>query len=247
MKNIIYKFKIYGFKKIIIFAFAEIKNRLLMQLIYKSFSQKGEDIMIDKILGNKKIGCYIDIGANDPHRFSNTKRFYNRGWTGVNIEPDPKCYQKLVNNRKRDINLNLGIGDIEANLTFYKLIPDTLSTFSKVEFDNCIKQGYKLNEVISVDVIKLQEIFKKYFINKTVDFLTIDTEGFDMQVLQGNNWSKYRPTLICIESINHGYSDGNTEKSDSIEKYLNNVSYNKIFDNKLNSIYINIIKDSSLK
>ena len=108
MKNFFYKFKIYGFKKIIIFAFAELKNRLLMQLVYKSFSQKGEDIMIDKILGNKKMGCYIDIGANDPHRFNNTKRFYNRGWTGVNIEPDPKCYQKIVTNRKRDINLNLG-------------------------------------------------------------------------------------------------------------------------------------------
>ena len=246
MKNFFYKFKIYGFKKIIIFAFAELKNRLLMQLVYKSFSQKGEDIMIDKILGNKKMGCYIDIGANDPHRFNNTKRFYNRGWTGVNIEPDPKCYQKIVTNRKRDINLNLGIGDIEENLTFYKLIPDTLSTFSKVEFDNCIKQGYKLDEIINVDLIKLQEIFKKYFTNKTVDFLTIDTEGFDIQVLQGNDWSKYRPTLICIESVEHVCSDGNTKKSDSIEKYLNNVGYNKIFDNNLNSIYINTDDDRIL-
>lgn len=95
MKNILDKFKIYGPRKFLFFAFLEAKRILLLQFIKKSFSQYGEDLIIDSLLHNKHRGFYVDVGAYDPHRISNTKRFYLKGWKGINIEPDESNFQSL--------------------------------------------------------------------------------------------------------------------------------------------------------
>ncbi|MHB9129364.1 MAG: FkbM family methyltransferase, partial [Candidatus Humimicrobiaceae bacterium] len=160
-----------------------------MEFLRKSYAQKGEDLVLDNFSGNKRRGFYVDVGANDPHRFSNTKRFYLRGWTGINIEPDVDNWQKLSSQRKRDINLNIGIGESESSLEFYKFIPHTLSTFSKEEADNYVGQGYKLEKVVLVEVKKLEDILAEYC-KGDIDFMSIDTEGFDMQVLKSNNWNR---------------------------------------------------------
>lgn len=236
MRTIVNKLKIYGLRRFVVFAFMELKYRLITQLVYGSYSQNGEDVMLDQLLGYKKTGLYIDIGANDPHRFSNTKRFYKKGWTGINVEPDPTNYQKLIRDRVKDVNLNIGIGDVESRLSFYKFFPDTLSTFSKIDADKYVSQGYLLRNVVKVNVEKLETLFIKYCAKRVVDFITIDTEGFDMHVLRGNDWSKFRPAFICIESKEHE-SLGNTDKSNNQELFMNNVGYEKIYDNGLNSIY----------
>ena len=77
----------------------------------QSFSQDYEDLIIDKLLGNKATGTYLDIGAFDPTDLSNTKRFYDRGWRGCNVEPDPVRFQKFLQARPDDINLNVGLSD----------------------------------------------------------------------------------------------------------------------------------------
>jgi len=88
--------------------FNEFKD-LFYRRYLKSSSQYYEDLIIDRLLNHKKNGIYLDIGANDPDILSNTKRFYDRGWSGVNIEPDTELYNKLLKHRSRDINLNIGI------------------------------------------------------------------------------------------------------------------------------------------
>ena len=202
MKHIYQKFKIYGFRRFIFYSFEEFYRKFWMEFLRKSYGQKGEDLVLDKFSGNKRNGFYVDIGANDPHRFSNTKRFYLRGWTGINIEPDENNWQKLSSYRKRDICLNIGIGENERSLKFYKFTPHTLSTFSKEEADNYVKQGYKLEKVVLVEVKKLEDILAEYC-KGDIDFMSIDTEGFDIQVLESNNWNRFRPKLICIESVFH--------------------------------------------
>ncbi|MBU4348434.1 FkbM family methyltransferase [Patescibacteria group bacterium] len=238
MKNIKEKFKIYGYKKFFQYFISEIRNKFVMQLIRKSYSQKGEDLVIDKLLNNKKNGFYVDIGAYDPDRFSNTKRFYKRGWMGINIEPEKNKYRKFVNERKRDINLNIGIGLENSKMTFYEFIPDTLSTFSKQEADKYISQGCILREISTVEIKRLSDILSKYCENKKIDFFSIDTEGFDMQVLQSNDWSKFRPEVVCIESISHDINEINNKKEDGHEKYLIKLGYKKYYNNELNSVYI---------
>jgi len=112
----------------------------LQKKIFGSYSQYLEDIFVDSIFRGKTTGTYIDIGANDPSEISNTKRFYDRGWSGVNVEPDVAVFKKICQARSRDTNLNLGIGKQSDNLTFYELSPNTLSTLIKNQHWKVLKK-----------------------------------------------------------------------------------------------------------
>ena len=237
MRELIEKFKIYGFKTFSLFVFGELKNKLIMQGMKGSYSQKGEDLELDKLLKGKKIGFYVDVGAYDPHRFSNTKRFYLRGWNGINIEPDPINYKKFLDDRPRDINLQIGVGSSDKKLKFYRFIPDTLSTFSKSEADNYVTQGYKLVEKLNIEVKKLSDIFAKHANKKTIDFMSVDTEGFDFEVLKTNNWKKYAPKYLCVESFTHHMHGGEKHEYDHIREYLEEQGYKRVYENGLNCIY----------
>lgn len=236
IKDIISKFKIYGPFTFIKYAIYELYLRVWMWGVKNSYSQKGEDIIIDRLLGNKKKGFYIDIGANDPIRFNNTNRFYKRGWRGINIEPDAACFKKLVSARLKDINLNLGIGSSNKKLNLFKFFPTTLSTFSQNSAKKYIQQGFKLIDRVKIEVVKLSTVLDKYCKNIPIDFLSIDTEGYDLTVLESNDWRRFRPKLICVET-----KQNNNELID----YLSKVGYREVFNNGLNRIFINAIKNKN--
>ena len=223
LKDFYQKCKLYGWKKFIAYAVREVRRKLYTQPVKGSYSQNGEDLIIDKILGFKRDGFYIDIGAGDPKRFNNTKRFYLRGWRGVNIEPNVSIFKRIERDRKRDINLNVGIGNDEGKMSFFVFFPDTLSTFSGEVAKGYINQGYKMIREVKIEVRKLAKIFEEYA-RGVVDFLSIDTEGYNLDVLKSNDWGKYRPRLICVETGAHGR--GNS-KNLSIENYLKSVDYIK--------------------
>lgn len=236
MKNVIEKIKIYGVKVSLKYFLIDLKKKLYNEIIKKSYSQNWEDVIIDKRLHYKIKGFYVDIGAYDPDKISNTKRFYLKGWTGINIEPNKVNYLKFLKTRQKDINLNIGIGNDNKKLTFYHFIPDTLSTFSTQEAKKYISEGFKLLEKRKVNVKKLEHILSAYVRNRVIDFISIDTEGFEMEVLSSNDWRKYRPNLIIIECNRTGSSK---EKIMKIEKFFNKIDYKKIYANDINFIYQN--------
>lgn len=170
------------------------------RMAVRSYSNAGEDLLIDAILGSRSTGTYVDIGANDPTLFNNTKRFYDRGWSGINIEPNPLHFPALLKNRTRDINPNIGIADKEAIVPFYVLGEDTASTLGK---EHARLQHYyndnSIQKVIDVPVARLDDTLDKYLTGRKIDFMSIDVEGQEMPVLRGNDWNKYRPYLILIE------------------------------------------------
>src|SRR3989344_5642181 len=139
IKKISSQLKAYGFNMLIRNLSWEIRMRTMWTLRI-SFSQDLEDILIDKLLGKKKRGLYVDVGAYDTTRFSNTKKFYLRGWQGINIEPDPIRIDKFYKERQRDINLNFGVANKNGRLDFYKFNPQTLSTFSQKQAQAYQKQ-----------------------------------------------------------------------------------------------------------
>jgi FkbM family methyltransferase len=97
-----------------------------------SFAQNQEDLLLDRALG-KPNGFYVDVGANDPEIDSVTKLFYDRGWRGINIEPNPVPFRRLAARRPRDINLNVGASNTAGELTFYTVPEgDGWSTFNQV-------------------------------------------------------------------------------------------------------------------
>lgn len=206
-----------------------------------SFSQKGEDLVIDRYFNHKRKGFYIDIGAYHPTINSNTKYFYDKGWYGINIEPNPARIKLFNKYRRRDINLNVGIGISKKKAIFYELEATGLSTFSKAEANSMLKVGHKLKSKIRIQMYKLQDVMKKY-VKSEVDFISIDTEAFDSEVLKSNNWKKYRPKLLCIETIDFAdlltSTKNNSSKKESIRKYLLGKGYEEYFSNGLNTLYI---------
>ena len=136
-------------------------------------------------------GFYIDIGANDPNAISVTKNLYIRGWYGINIEPLPDKYQALVKYRNRDINLQLGVGKVKENATFY--ISGYGSTLQK--------KARKNIKSITINVDTMFNICRDYVPkNEIIQFCKIDVEGGEKDVLLGYDFENYRPKVFCIEA-----------------------------------------------
>jgi FkbM family methyltransferase len=195
-----------------------------------SYSQHNEDLLIDLLTGIKKKGFYVDIGANDPSFNSNTKKFYLRNWTGINVEPNVKAYQKLSQYRPNDINLNLAVSGNEGDFTFYQLSDD--STLSTLDLPTAKKMAEMLNLTIAEVKVKtqsLEKILDAHAGNNTIDFMSVDAEGHDLTVLKSNNWVKYRPGILIVESNN---------EFEDIRKYLDINDYMHIFSNYYNAIFI---------
>jgi FkbM family methyltransferase len=170
-----------------------------------SWSQEGEDLILNRIFGSKKNGFYIDVGSHHPKRFSNTYFFYKRGWSGINIDAMPGSKIIFDKTRPRDINIELGVGKKKDQLTYYIFNEPALNGFSKDLSkirDDDDNNNYKIISEIDVKVMPLGDILEKYLINDIcIDFLSVDVEGLDFEVLKSNNWLKYKPNIILIEAL----------------------------------------------
>jgi FkbM family methyltransferase len=168
-----------------------------------SYAQEGEDMILHRFFEHKKKGLYVDVGAHHPFRFSNTAFFYRKGWSGINIDPLPKAAPLFKKYRKRDVNIQKGISLKEEQLLYYAFNEPAYNTFNEAKADEYIKAGLVSPDVrkIKIDTVPLRKILDE---NLTpgiqIDFLTIDTEGLEMEVLQSNNWEKYQPAIIILEA-----------------------------------------------
>ena len=195
-----------------------------------SYSQFGEDIILSDIFKNKTDpGRFIDVGANHPRELNNTWRFYLNGWRGINVEPGAKMHQLLNDQRPEDINLKIGLGKNAGIATFYEMDVDSVSTFNMAEANN----GQYHKNIVSqnqVNILTLQDLYKTYFKNSHCDLLSIDVEGDNFEVLEGNNWDLFRPTCIIIEMPG--------PERIKIIPFLYQKGYFLVFDNSLNGIFL---------
>lgn len=188
--------------KIIFFKFVSIFK--LEQFIYAktSFSQEGEDMIIRRFLDVKKKGFYIDVGAHHPFRFSNTYFFYRHGWRGINIDPLPHAMDLFKACRPRDINLNLGISSQSGSMSYYMFNEPAFNTFDAALALTRQTGIYKLLGKKLVPVMPLSSILERYEAEfKDIDFLSVDVEGHDLEVLRSNDWNRFRPRLVLVECL----------------------------------------------
>jgi len=196
-----------------------------------SYAQNREDYLIDAFFPDIKNGFYVDIGAYDPTIDSVTKIFYDRNWRGINVEPLKSKYELFASKRQRDINLNVGIADKEGKLTFTEYRGDGLSTFSEAmqsEYTHSANDNVTTSREYEVAVTTLTNVFTKNKVSH-INFMKVDVEGLEYEVLAGNDWTKYRPELLCIES-NHVVRDW--------RPLLKEKHYKKVFFDGLNEYYL---------
>jgi FkbM family methyltransferase len=169
----------------------------------RSYSQEGEDIILRKLFDRKSRGFYVDVGAHHPRRFSNTHCFYQTGWQGINIEPNPDAMREFQSERGRDINLQFGVGVCSGCRKYYLFDDSALNTFDqRVAESRIAETPYKLTGTLEVPVDRLDRLLQKYLpANQHIDFLSIDVEGHDLQVLHSNDWQLYRPHCVLVESL----------------------------------------------
>jgi len=193
----------------------------------KSYSQEGEDLILTKIIGEKKEGYYIDVGAHHPKRFSNTFLFYKRGWKGINIEARPgskKIFDKI---RPRDINVEVAISSEAKIIKYYMFNEPALNGFSKEMSNSRIGlKNHRIIKEIDLQTKTLKEVLDSNLIeNQHIDFMTIDVEGLEYEVLVSNDWAKYKPSIILIEDL--GFDLHSMEKS-KVYNYLIGKGYSLI-------------------
>lgn len=165
-----------------------------------SYAQNFEDIMLLRALRSVEHGFYVDVGAAWPIQDSVTKLFSDRGWWGINVEPNPALFDLLAESRPRDVNLRCAAGTVEGSMTL-ELLPDTgLSTLDPALAESYRRRG---QEVVhhDVDVLRLETILARHVSeDQEIHFLKIDVEGFESSVIEGNNWAVHRPWIVLVEA-----------------------------------------------
>jgi FkbM family methyltransferase len=166
-----------------------------------SYAQNAEDVRLRRAFAGQSTGFYIDVGANDPVENSITQHFYEKGWTGINVDPAPGPFAKIARDRRRDINLNVGCSKREGTLVLYAARGHAsgLSSFTATEVEVHKGQGLGFDE-ITVPVTTLASICRQHVGNRTIDFLSIDVEGHEREVLEGADFDAFRPRVIVIEA-----------------------------------------------
>lgn len=164
-----------------------------------SYAQNFEDVMLYRALKHIARGFYVDVGAFDPRVDSVTKAFYDLGWSGINIEPNPNCISKFYSQRPRDINLEVAIAD-QPGKAGLQIVSDTgLSSLDKDIAQGHSILGWQVQEH-KVKVSTLNEVFTQFCTGRDIHFLKIDVEGLEKAVILGNDWQRFRPWVLVIEA-----------------------------------------------
>lgn len=196
-------------------------------------SQFNEDAVIREQFPIDYVGVCIEVGAADGIA-SNTLTFEHTGWTAVCIEPNIELFKKCKKNRKIALNFAVGKNDEDnVNFDIVTLHDGNQTACSSLEVDKRLLLQHEnwrpqINSVL-VNVRTLNTILSELSLNK-VDFVSIDTEGTELDVLEGFNLKKYTPKIIVVE---------NNFNDSKIENYLQTFEYRKFLRDHVNDFYIN--------
>ena len=168
-------------------------------MTFNSYSQNLEDVILWRALKEISKGFYIDAGAYDPNIDSVTKAFYERGWTGINIEPVKEHFEKFLDARPQDVNLQYLLSNTESEIDFYVMLNGGLSTAVHSIFAQHEGSGFSF-EKIKKNIQTLSSVIDQFGSEREIHFLKIDVEGYELEVIKGLDLQKHRPWILVIES-----------------------------------------------
>lgn len=205
-------------------------------MTFISYAQNMEDVMLWRALKDfTDSGFYIDIGAWDPVEDSVTKAFYDRGWRGINVEPNPFFFARIEAQRSRDVNLCEAVTDHLGSAEMNFLSNPGLSTLD----DEIASQHGDLGLTIRrepVSLTTINRIWSKHIKSgQDVHFLKIDIEGAEATAIRGNDWDLARPWVLVVEST---LPMSQTDSFQDWEPILIRANYIFAYADGLNRFYV---------
>jgi FkbM family methyltransferase len=207
----------------------------------RSYSQSGEDMIVNYILYTLRVDnpIYFDIGAFHAIELSNTYHFYERGSSGCCVEANPilaKAFQKA---RPRDRVVNAAAsGTTSGQATFYVMSAPTLSTLSLSEAERVsMEEGHEIVSKEIVDVIPISTLLDRHFHDRILDFVSIDVEGMDIEIVKGFDFTFIRPKIFCVETLEYR-KFGFQRKNQELIEFLLECDYMIYADTQINTIFV---------
>jgi FkbM family methyltransferase len=200
---------------------------------YTSFSANFEDVILHRIFGLKAHGFYVDVGAAHPLFENDTKLFYDRGWNGINIEPNTVFFDQLKAERPRDHNVCAAISKSAESISFHEVVGTGLSTCDPSQAQVAHSKGYQVRRY-DVPTARLSTILNEVAPTH-IDFLKIDVEGLEQEVLATNDWKQYRPSVILLEAT---FPESPVRRQTEIRQFLEGHGYHWRYFDGLNDFYV---------
>jgi FkbM family methyltransferase len=204
-----------------------------------SYSQAGEDTIAWYFFSSHGImkPNYLDIGTNDPVYGNNTFLFYKRGSRGVCIEADPALFSNIKNTRPEDTCLNMGVTfDNRKEAEFYVFDEPAHNTLSKEEAEYRNKESQsKIKKIIKIPLLNVNELILTYF-KSAPNYLSIDVEGIDLDILKSLDFNTHRPDIICVETITFSL-DNKEQKIEDIILFMKSKNYIVYADTHINTLF----------
>lgn len=213
-------------------------SRLIPIHMKRSYSQTGEDSVLKQLIGNSKEGFYIDVGCGHPVDGSNTYLFNRLGWRGLAIDANPKfsLIWKFIRPRDRFVNCAIKI-DVEGDSirSLYNFYADVYSTFDYERAMSLIAGGLELASVDKIPSKELGDLVRSFSADFKVDkiqFLSIDVEGCELEVLRLYPFELFNPEFVCIEELRSPII-----QTSAVREYLAKQGFSLIAYTGLSSIY----------
>jgi FkbM family methyltransferase len=200
---------------------------------FVSYAQNFEDVMLWRALKHVENGFYIDVGANDPTADSVTKAFYERGWHGINIEPLPLHHADLLQERPLDINLQCAAGASNGEIEVWECDVRGWATAAADVMAQHTASGHK-GALHKVPVSRLADICAQH-VSGEIHFLKIDVEGFEKSVIDGADFSRFRPWILVIEATKPNSTE---EIHGEWESLVLSADYSLGYTDGLNRFYV---------
>lgn len=211
------------------------RSYLSRDRLFVSYAGNLEDVIINRLFPQDN-GFFVDIGAADPVYGSNTWALYERGWSGIAIEPSPSICAKLKAKRPRDICLNVAVGDTEGEISFFQFGSGSAhSTCDRARADALHRElGQEMTE-IKVPIRTLGGILNEFAKERSVDIVSIDAEGAESAILRGARLDVFRPKVILIEAMD---AFRQVDVSEEATEILEQNGYTLGYEDGLNKFFV---------
>jgi FkbM family methyltransferase len=201
---------------------------------FVSYSINYEDVILRRLFPGKIDGFFVDVGAQHPRTDNDLFGLYELGWRGINVEPNPSYFALLQIVRAEDRNLQLALSDTENEpIIFFEVKGSGLSTCDEQQAMACVAQGYTIqrHDLRTSTLRRLLEHENP----PHIDIMKVDVEGLEEKVLSGNDWTRFRPSVVLVEAT---YPETPVKRPTTIATDLAAAGYRHVHFDGLNDFYV---------